>query len=132
MVDKQADDFINIFGDNKELFDDNQDIEIHDSVEKVDLMKFMHADEMYGIKTPIRFDDINNNDYAIYPLCTLWPDTDGTVYIGVGDDGYLISYAIDKRELITSTYDPADLSTLIKEGYNNRTIYDILFGSKLA
>ena len=128
MVEKEVQQFIVSFNEDKDVFSDNQDILVHDKVERVDLLRFMHADASYGIET---FSPSESNDYAIYPLVTLWPDTDGMIFIGANENGNLVSYSVDTQSFKTSVFDITDLMVLISDKCDNKTLYDLLFNIKV-
>ena len=128
MVEKEVQQFIVSFNEDNDVFSDNQDMLIHDKVERFDLLRFMHADVSYGIET---FSPSTNNDYVIYPLVTLWPDTDGMIFIGANEYGNLVSYSIDTQAFKTSVFDITDLMVLISDKCDNKTLYDLLFNTKV-
>ena len=119
MIEQEIRDFINNFEDKNVCDDDfEQNIAICDKVEKVNFHTFAHItnDSQTDVK-----------QCSIYPLATLWPDTDGSIFIGENENGRLVSYDIDSGTFKTSICDAVDLMILINDKVDNRTIYDILF-----
>lgn len=97
------------------MISDEQDIAMNDDYKTINFNEFIHNDE-----------DNLKNDWKIIPICTLWPDTDSTVFIGIHDNT-LIAYSIDTCQIYTSTASLNDLKELISSNTDNQTIFNTLF-----
>ena len=92
--------FIHSFPSN-EIFNDEQDILINEDIKTVNFNEFIHSDKI-----------VLKNNWEIIPVCTLWPDTDSSIFIGIHDDA-LIAYVIDTCKTYISTASLNDLKELI-------------------